>query len=169
MSKHKARIRLVHPDDFVKYISESQARDWLRRREAVIISLEPLTLRVAQFPEYRDEARRRRGKVIPGIEHPDPDRILAPIGAVPRVFDHHPVKGSDQGVCFPPGLIPEEIAYRAYRREYLRTHSENEYAETIRRQAERRRITRRSLNASQMNIVNAAKQTRILRKMARGA
>jgi hypothetical protein len=133
------RVKFLSAHDDVSWKKRAEALDMVRHGEAVIIQTAPLILREARFFEFRDEERRRHGRVIPGVEHPDPDRLLPVLAKDGKrhpdhahaVFEHHEEEGSTQGVCFPPPLIPEEIDFQRYRRRYLRHLSEEQYARQL--------------------------------------
>lgn len=142
MAKHKHnRVRLLTAHDAVLFVRPNAARDMIEKGEAVIISLSPLVIREARFLRYKRDARDQRGRVIPGVMRPDPDRVTESeirrayqaYGGFPRRFDHHPAAGSNQGRCFPREDISEgEREFRAYKRDFLRKHALEEYAKSLR-------------------------------------
>jgi len=128
MNKHHNRPRLLTSHDKPLDISPFQAQDMIDRGEAVIVSMTPLIIREARFLEYRDEARRSKGEIIPGVEHPNPSRMTESevkrarkrYGSVLRSFESPTSEGSSQGVCFPPErLFPAwQREYNLYRKHY---------------------------------------------------
>ncbi len=123
-----SQAALFTPRDDVIVLSRAEAIGMLDRGDAVLIFPNPLKIRLNDWPEYRAEEHRRRGRLIPGVAHPDPSRQVARRvkDLRPPVFSHHCSAGAAQGRSFPPHaeLDPGEREYRRHQREYIRLHSE---------------------------------------------